>query len=550
MASRAGRTGFLFGLVVGVTACGLAWLLGGDRTASDSDGLELGAAAHPAGARDVLEARTPGAPALSTSTPASRIADDLSPDERTFLEAALREERRRRAAAVIRPEDTGLDVYRRILVERSDPAAVFNSFEAFASHVRPATGKVVPPPEPNVRGEINLREAGLEDQAVLELGPGRFVIQGGWAHVLPKEMTSLEIRGAGMKDTVIELRGDLLMMTGSLENLTIRDLTIDGGPDGRGMAFDLRGKMAATMERVRFMRWSSGGHGAAFGTYGELYLGLRDCEFLGGRLGRNSGSVAISLRAASVILAERCAFYDTNRAITSDYGRAAESKVAFVDCSFISTAIGSRYHVEKEIPTAHVEVRGGEASYGPPEWDDAMRATGFGLGSVALGADSLRLGPATPACTIGLLKACLAAEGVPSGARARSVTLIAPARLELPARFEGTWWAMDPPREITSEIGWDGRQAHLVDPKTSQRHASTEAPDWYATGGLLAVLEEAGLADGEPAGTLQLERQQPWWPSTATKRFMALHVIDDRSVTSALFDTESGTLYRAPQELR
>lgn len=214
------------------------------------------------------------------------------------------------------PAPTGIDLLARHLDGREDLSARLWDFDDLAAIVRPAEGPVH---RIEAKGAVRAVRPEELDGPVVEFGPGTFVLpRAGW------ERESLVLRGAGPDATV--LVGGPILLEGSIGHLHIRDLTWDGA------ALDVRGAVAAVLERVRLRGWTiTAGYGAPLGATGRALLLLRDCAFVGG-FKRNAGGCALNVRGGVVALFDRCRLSDLDEPARAEQRAHPRSLVHFRRC--------------------------------------------------------------------------------------------------------------------------------------------------------------------------------------------------------------------------
>lgn len=486
------------------------------------------------------------APAAETTSPVLRSGSlvqeaQTTPDEEAFLQTALTEERRRRRAARILPEDGGIDILRRVLDERADPAELLGSFERFSRHVRTGGAASATFHEPPVGEAIKLGDGAGPDPLIIEFGPGRFSVESNGLRILRGDVSLVEIRGAGMDATTLVLgRRELLMPRANLSNLRLHDLTIDCGEHG-SQVLDVRGNTAAILERVRFVGGASGGHSAPIGVSGQCYLGMRDCRFLGGGGGAN---FAVSLRGGSLVLAEKCLFADLDAAFSGWQGISPLTRVEVVDCDFEGAGIAdSRIARDDGRPWYPVIVRGARAAIGPASMSAQERARRFGLQYVASGAETVSLGPDSASATIGLLLQVAEGAQVDRGAVAFAVRMLSPAREATPATYQlDTWDETSGPRAW--RIDWrDGR----ADTRPGRGGTySPPPPDVLSTTGSIAVVMKNSKADARTEAHALVLRMGQLRPDAPGVQGPVVHVEGPNGDLIETVDARTGEAWRPP----
>ena len=293
---------------------------------------------------------------------------DLEPTdaELTRLRTFLVEERARAEAAVMRPSDSGLAVLTRVFENGMDPWLAMNESAAFRARVRSSPDRAVTVDTP--RGEVTEVSLAKLGSKVIEFGPGTFKVSTGRLKVRDA-LPHFEIRGAGMDETTL-LLDRRLMITGAIEHLQVQDLTLDLG--GAASLFDVRGRIAAAFERVRFKDV----RGEALNLGGQAYVSCVSCEFL--KADGGSGARVATLRGPALLVLEKCAFIGLAD-VQYTFKDAAGSRIRLLDCTFEETRLAdSRILGDDEQPLAEIRVEGGQATYGPRNWTDEERSKRWG----------------------------------------------------------------------------------------------------------------------------------------------------------------------------
>jgi hypothetical protein len=492
------------------------------------------AARRPAAPAPAAEepARAAAPPAAGQAAPAAPLATttppalDVRPDEVEFLRAALAKERERRQQSRILAEDGGLDVLKRVREQGADASALLEDFKAFRARVR--TGGDVRRIESTGGTTAVDPLQDISDVAVLEFGPGTFEIALDgqvWAE-LRKGRKSLEIRGAGMDATRIVLRTHTFLMVWenqALENLSVHDLTLDGG--GRSMLLDLRGHVAAALERVRLQGWVRAGHAAPIGLSGSAYLACEGCEFLGA--GGRQGGFGLSARGPVLAVLQGCLFRGLESAVTGTPADAEGSDIRLLGEMFDGVPVADgRLAPGKRGPAIAIRVRGGQVRFGAPGLKDEERRDKWGAGFLAE-LQGTTFGPETPVCTLGQILAVADRVSVePDGVLTRVVLLgsgpAGPDRFGVRVRSAAsgkTRWAV---------VGPDGAplEQDPRDPGGGSQLPSDEAIP--ACLRLIEALRKSGIPLDTAATEISLSRNTadeplfelrsaPGWPSWAVK---------------------------------
>ena len=361
--------------------------------------------------RPPAAAGTPsGAPAAGTASAAPvgapKDGPDLTPEERAILPELLKKHRDRVERSRIDPTLGGVEVVRRVKELGLDPMPLIASYDSVRSRIKvDGERKTIEAPADGAPVDLT---AAAGNAAIIEFGPGTFQLDRKseiWLFV--KEGTrSLEIRGAGMDRTTIET-GSLWVFTFAgeeavLENLILRDLTIDSGKEGN-IAVDARGAAAVALENVRIAGWSNAGHGAALGVSGSVFLAARGCEFAA----KGKGLFVISLRGHAMALFEKCTFSDPEECVVGfSLPDAAGSAARFIDCTFRNAPAVSSRILKSKVPAAQVAVQGGSVSVGAPGLSDEERRRAFG-GEWLTTCEGVTFGPGVAPCTVGEVVAVL-----------------------------------------------------------------------------------------------------------------------------------------------
>lgn len=488
------------GLLVGAAIGFGASLLVGS-SASRAPGSPEAGAASPA----PVAPPPPATPGLAPATPVPAAGRepalaDLAPtrEEADFLTRTLLEERRRLEAARFRPDDSGLEVLRRVLDERADPTDVLSDFDRFAARVRPATGRAFRFAAPTGDAPVVLRDSDAKDSTVLEFGPGRFVLDAAWWKPMKEEVGEVEIRGAGKEKTTLVLTRDLLGVPKRLESLHVHDLTL---VTEQGETLDAREPLAAVFEDVRFLPWQAAGHASPIGVGSRVYAGFRRCEWFGG--GPRAG-FALSLRGQALVLAEDCLFADCEATVTGSPDGTG-SVVRLVRCRFHGSALtDSRIGGRGEIPLASIRVSGGEALFRGPELDEASRRSSWGA-NFAASVEGVAFGPDPAAPTVRDLLEVLDRARADAPGTPIAVQCVAPPRLGQPGWFVVETWDGKSERPAIHGVRWaDGRATVKRDPHGGG-HRTPSAGDLDGVADLSDIVRRSDLPPLTPATELLLQ---------------------------------------------
>ncbi|MCP5070824.1 MAG: hypothetical protein GY946_30025, partial [bacterium] len=294
---------------------------------------------------------------------------DLDPTsaELDRLRTLLVEERLRAEAALMRPGDSGLEILTRVFDHGMDPWLVMNNSAAFRSRVRPS-------PEPAVRvdttrGEIKEVSLARLGSTIIEFGPGTFKVSTRGLRVR-EPVPHFEIRGAGIDETTLLLDRSLVV-TGAIEHLRMQDLTLDFG--GEADLLDVRGRVAAAFERVRFKNVQ----GEAMNLAGHAYVACLECEFV--KADGRGGARALMLRGPALVVLEKCALKGLTD-LQYAFNEAAGSRMRLLDCTFEETRLAdSRILGPDKQPLVEIRVDGGQATFGQLDLTDETRAEHFGV---------------------------------------------------------------------------------------------------------------------------------------------------------------------------
>ena len=525
--------------VAGAIATGGLFLATGARWSTD--GPTKIAIGDPANPPDTVDARSP---TLESRGPLERLAP--TSDERAWLRSALLAERERRAAARIRPGDSGLEILDRVFVHGADPWPLLEDYTRFAAHVQPA-------PESGVSLEVGAKSPTPITQEMiapgttkLSFGPGTFIWDRSPLSFKPRDQaySHFEIHGAGVDETTLVLAKRFQMfLTAPHRHVRVRDLTIrfrDAGP-----LFDVRDEAAAVFENVRFIGWASGGHGAAVGVTGRGYLGFRGCTFQGEE---HSGSCAVSIRGMSLVTFDECTFDSLYCPVRYSSGGRG-SRVQIQDARLFDTRIaiqGTR--TPNEEPEIELRVANVEAWFGDASMPSAKRRAEWGLPHVAE-ATGITLHPTERDLSLGAFKNVLASLPIPGeatlvsaritgwlGGNAAQVVLQL-ARANLP-RTEtlvlirngaGDWVPRAPGRRVRTSDLRPWREVERV-------------PN------LLRALERADSEQVRRVRAARVDMRLVWSPETQKSTLQGtLELQTDRS-GRWVFDLDSGAVISAPPE--
>ena len=308
--------------------------------------------------------------------PAGLRGVEMSDDEAAFLRAALDAERKRREGAVIRPEDDGLKIMERYVTDGADVAALVADFDAMRAHIRVPAGPVRSIAASGDRTPVDLTKD-LGDAQIVEFGPGTFVLGNGdgqW-NVRRSDLAALEIRGAGMDRTKLIGPGWAFLCSGdkaNVQNLVLRDLTIDGSEQGQ-IILDARGGISAALERVRLAGWQVAGHAAPLGVSGNAFLACRECEVAGPGAG-----YVLSLRGMALATFDACRFIDAESAFTGPGGTSRAAVVSVQGCTFDGARLADSRIRGDKMAGVQIDVRGGTVAFGASSLSDEKRRAQWG----------------------------------------------------------------------------------------------------------------------------------------------------------------------------
>lgn len=359
-----------------------------------------------------------------------------TPAERDFLAAALREERRRREAAVITDADRGIDVLRKVFDERADPAVLLQGFERIDRHVTRSespVAKIV-----STKDVTPVRAADLAKSVVVELGPGTFEFDGAWprwgAPAKGEDVEALEIRGAGSgRTTVRGPSGSLVVVGTRLKSLRLRGFTWESRNGGNRVA-QIDGDCALVVEDCRFVGELERSV-IHFYFSGRSLVAFRDCVFDGRAM---SAGPPMSMNGDTVALFERCRFLEHWPAIGLVAGAARDGAVRFVDCSFEGTPVlaWAKYRGRTAVS---VTISGGRVVFGSPAASEEERRRLWG-GEFAVALEDVTFTPDPSWPTVGTALAALERLPVPEGQKPLGVHLVYPEREGRPAAWNVDLW--------------------------------------------------------------------------------------------------------------
>jgi len=214
------------------------------------------------------------------------------------------------------PAPTGIDLLTRHLDGSGDLSSRLWDFDDLSSVVRTPEGPVR---RIEAEGAVTAVRPEQLKGPVVEFGRGVFRLP-----QLRRERGPLLLRGAGSDATL--LLGGPILVEGSVGHLRVCDLTFEG------QALDVRGSVAAVLERVRLRGFTiTAGYGAPLGTTGRALLLLRECSVVGG-FRRNAGGRALAVRGGVVALFDRCRLSDLEEPARSEPRAHPRSLLHFRRC--------------------------------------------------------------------------------------------------------------------------------------------------------------------------------------------------------------------------
>lgn len=462
---------------------------------------------------------------------------ELAPSEAesVWLRNALLRERQRQADAMERPEDSGLDILRRVFEHDMDPWPLLADFGRFAAHVRPGSGTAATFRATEATTPVDLAKVDAAVQ-VLEFGPGTFRVTGLQFRPRNESVSHLEIRGAGMDKTTLLIEGrQTYMVLAPHPNVRIHDLTLDF--QDNGMLFDVRDGLAAILEDVRLKDWTAGsGHSAAIGVSGTSYLGCRRCTF---ETSNPDHGFAVSLRGPAVAVFEGCTFLGGASAFIGTPSDKAGS-VRVSKCVFEDTPLAdSRVVVRETKPIFAIRLENSTARFGPKEWSEEMRRERWGA-TYATSIQGLDLSASLRNVSTRELARLLRLAELPNGSFIESATVNAwkagePTRLQLDVLPSEGFVTLVYALRKDEDGGW-----HTERLTRAGGHTVTDADKLRTQPDLLDVLERA-----RPPSTTSIGEARYAWTTVRTSnedagRTVATVMLGMRDGPPTLIDPVTG----------
>ncbi len=524
---------YLVGALAGAVLTAAGFLLSASAPTTPHDGVRPDAPAEATAASDA-RGSSPG-PGARTDSPApglegSRKAPSL--DEAAYLEKSLRAERARRADAVIRPTDTGLEILRRFHEAQADLSEVLGDYDRFSSHVVHAEGKSVAWKGGDGVTKVSRDEA--KGVVVLEFGPGTFLLErgrGGWGD-FREGVKALEIRGAGMDATTVRYDNNLLYAAKGIENLRMSGLTWEYADSN--WVLSTRGDVALACEDVRF-RGAPGASNAPFYLEAYTYLGFRRCVF------ESAGSgAAVRIRGDVVALFKECAFRDLRSVVYADAGTSREGSIRFEDCEFEGSMLADPWAFEyRGQPAFPIVVLRGRVSFGGATLADARRRADWGV-SLATSVDGTVFGPDPNLPTVSDLLDVLAGVARDTRLVPMELHLKLPGRGTRPASYEVAVWDAAAKKSVAFLAAFDAAGVHVTANPGGPTYGLTEARV-AASKSLLEILSAAGVPRSAPARGVHL---YDWW--VGSKSVLAVHLESD-DWPGWMIDAATGEVLTRPE---
>ena len=274
---------------------------------------------------------------------------------------------------------------------------------------------------------------------------------------------------------------------------------------------------------------------------GGAYLGLRRCEFLGGRR-ENDGRAAISIRGSSIVLASSCTFTDLSAAVYGWPGSTLGSHVRLEDCEYFAAPVASHVTGEDGRPWFPIVVEGGRVHLGSDAIDRDERARRWGAGQLASGADTVEYGPDPGLPTLGGLLAVLDQARPPPGAVPYAIELVMVPRLDLPGLVR--LHTLDPKQGARS---WtlEGAGGPVGSVSASASRGPPTAEQLASAGSLAEAVRRSGQDPAQQVSCLVLEEVTVYRSDKPEAR-LSVTLYDGRRAHVGWIDAKTGEWTPSP----
>jgi hypothetical protein len=328
-----------------IVACAFALLIGGiggfyfgsgrdgageeSMRSADGDGHDVASATNETSPANQRVRRTDDPP---PSNPKKDPDHDVSDDDKIWMRDALKKEKARREAAEFRDDDTGRKVLERIQTYGADPTPLFSNFERFSKplRVRPDPAKVVHLTPENANQILDELSRGEIEPTTFLLSAGTFALR---SNFRLRNADHVVIRGEGMDRTIVKCEQSFVFAE-DVQQVTVENLAIDTVERGDEL-LDSRGPASFLFSRVRTYGFDCGAGGSsAIYFSAPIYVGVDQCEILGGYGRDPMGGFAAAVRGLGYVYFQNCLFKELSAPAVEDGDDIDGSRVVFEGCRF------------------------------------------------------------------------------------------------------------------------------------------------------------------------------------------------------------------------
>lgn len=258
--------------------------------------------------------------------------DGVSEDDKIWMRDALKKEKSRREAAEFHEDDTGRKILEKIQNHAADPTPLFSSFERFSKplRVRPDPAKVVHLTPENANKVLGELASGAIEPTTFLLSAGTFDLN---TNFDLRNADHVVIRGEGMDRTIVKCEQSFVFAD-NVQQVTVENLAIDTVERGNDL-LDSRGPASFLFSRVRTYGFDCGAGGSsAIYFSAPIYVGVEQCEILGGYGRDPMGGHAAAVRGLGYVYFRNCLFKELSAPALEDGDYIDGSRVVFEGCRF------------------------------------------------------------------------------------------------------------------------------------------------------------------------------------------------------------------------